>query len=506
MAFKPSKEAEEFIELVHSRVGASNKAVLARSAVCLALAQSVPENFKPQPAQGKDISTDALFGELEPVINAALNLRAGRTLTETQRGQEFRRAFEWGCQLMKGLWENEAGRDQGKFIAELLRLSEASHKIVSDKLVLPPGVSGGGVAVTPLPVVEKEVKLQLVTEGEPWSINGPGTKNGILVVSGSPGSGKSQLVLDLLAQLSGQGVRFVFFDLKGELEDDPNNPRQHETRSKFLTQTGASYVRLIRNELPINPLWREANEAENNQTAYEIASLFGAFVPQLGAVQVGELTTSFQALERPDFTNWLVELEDLGAQGVHRETLKRICDVNLFATAETAIPLEQWLSRSLVIDFKQFGNDDTTKSLAVALILNLLMKRLNNQLSPKDGVQPLKMVLFVDEAHLLLPKEGKIGLLGSLARQGRSWGFPVWLASQDADAFATRGDRATDFAELAECGIHLTPQTLTPAEQKRVLGAPLSRDLQKGEAAVKLGGKLKIGKARQYWNNLGQSK
>jgi DNA helicase HerA-like ATPase len=131
------------------------------------------------------------------------------------------------------------------------------------------------------------------------------------------------------------------------------------------------------------------------------------------------------------------------------------------------------------------------------------MKRLNNQLSPKDGIQPLKMVLFVDEAHLLLPKEGKIGLLGSLARQGRSWGFPVWLASQDADAFETRGDKSVDFAELAECGIHLTPQTLSTAGQKRVLGSALSRDLQKGEAAVKLDGKLKIGKARQYWSAQG---
>jgi hypothetical protein len=504
MAFKPSKEAEEFIELVHARVGAANKAVLARSAVCLALAQGVPDDFKPQPAQGKDISTDALLGELEQVINAALNFRAKRILTDTQRGQEFRRAFEWGCQLMKRLWENESGRDQGKFIAELLRSAESSRLAVADHSPVPHGYAGIGGAVTPLPVVEKEVKLKLLTEAEPWSINGPGTKNGILVVSGAPGSGKSQLVLDLLAQLSGQGVRFVFFDLKGELEDDPNNARQRETRTKFLTQTGASYVRLIRNELPINPLWREANESENNQTAYEIASLFGAFVPQLGAVQVGQLASSFQALDRPDFTNWLVELEGLSAQGVHRETLKRICDVNLFATADTAIPLEQWLARSLVIDFKQFGNDDTTKSLAVALILNLLMKRLNNQLAPKDGVQPIKMVLFVDEAHLLLPKEGKIGLLGSLARQGRSWGFPVWLASQDADAFETRGDKAVDFAELAECGIHLTPQTLTPTEQKRVLGGSLSRDLHKGEAAVKLGGKLKIGKTRQYHRDGGQ--
>jgi hypothetical protein len=499
MAFKPSKDAEEFIELVHSRLSASNKAVLGRSAVCLALAEGVPNDFKPGPAQGKDISSDALFGDLEPVINAALNFRAGKALNDTQRTQEFRRHFEWGCQLMRTLWDGEAGRDQGKFIAELLRRSKVSIAVAGKNET----IRTAQRAVAPLPVVDTEVKLKLLADAEPWSLNGPGTRSGLLVVSGAPGSGKSQLALDLLAQLANQGVRFVFFDLKGELEDDPSNARQRETRTKFLTQTGASYVRLIRDELPINPLWRDGNDAINAQSAYEIASLFGAFVPQLGAVQVGQLNDAFQTMQRPDFTNWLIELESLGANGVHRETLKRICDVNLFATADTAMPLEQWLAQSLVIDFKQFGNDDTTKSLAVALILNLLMKRLNTQLSPKDGVQPLKMVLFVDEAHLLLPKEGKIGLLGSLARQGRSWGFPVWLASQDADAFETRGDKAVDFAELAECGIHLTPQTLTPSGQKRVLGSLLTRDLQKGEAAVKLGGKLKIGKTRQYWRNTG---
>lgn len=497
-AFRPSKEAEEFIELVHVRVGAATKAVLGRSAVCLALSEKIPDDFKPLPPQGKDMSWEALVGELEPVFNAALNLRAGKPLTDVQRQQEFRRHFEWGCRQMKDLWENQAGRDQAKFIAELLRRSKATPEAAG-------GADGTGPmppdAVPAQPVVDREVKLKLLADAEPWSINGPGTSNGLLVVSGAPGSGKSQLALDLLAQLAAQGVRFAFFDLKGELEDDPNNERQRATRKKFLAQTNASYVRLIRDELPINPLWRDANESINAQSAFEIASLFSAFVPQLGAVQVGQLNEAFQAMERPDFTSWLLELEELGGTGVHRETLKRICDVNLFATADTAISLESWLSRSLVIDFKSFGNDDVTKSLAVALILNLLMKRLNTQLAPKDGVQALKMVLFVDEAHLLLPKEGKIGLLGSLARQGRSWGFPVWLASQDADAFETRGDKAVDFAELAECGIHLTPQSLPPTAQKRVLGAQLTRELQKGEAAVKIAGKMKIGRARQYWRD-----
>ena len=80
------------------------------------------------------------------------------------------------------------------------------------------------------------------------------------------------------------------------------------------------------------------------------------------------------------------------------------------------------------------------------------------------------MVLFVDEAHLLLPKENKAGLLSLLARQGRSWGFPVWMASQDADKFLTTGTNETNFAELAECGVHFSPHTLTDAEQRMILG------------------------------------
>jgi len=56
--------------------------------------------------------------------------------------------------------------------------------------------------------------------------------------------------------------------------------------------------------------------------------------------------------------------------------------------------------------FQGFGNDSETKSLAVALILNFMMKRLNANLAVATH-STLKMVLFVDEAHLLLPKEGK---------------------------------------------------------------------------------------------------
>jgi len=86
MKFKPSLAAEEFIENIHQRVGARTKAVLGRSALFLALGESVPPGFKPADSQGKDLDDETVIGdELRDVVRAALNHHAGKELDTIRR-------------------------------------------------------------------------------------------------------------------------------------------------------------------------------------------------------------------------------------------------------------------------------------------------------------------------------------------------------------------------------------------------------------------------------------
>lgn len=498
LRYRPTKTADDILSDLRSFLGLADKATAARLALGRSLyhgnvdLESARAELE-QVERGTAIQGMHLFGDHTAAWACAVAASVPSPVT-SEGDLRSLIEFHWhrGATLLERDWL-EAERSQTEFVVHLAgRLS-----------TLVGGGTGHGKNRPSSKPVSQLVLIQPMRNQQPWAINAAGG-NGLTVISGSSGRGKSQLAFDMLAQAAAQGVRILFFDLKGELEDSADDERKRANRQRFLTATNAEYVRLIESRLPINPFLSGSSPSETAQIAAELAHLVRCYASQLGANQEKAIRDAYQQLENPDIGSLADALENAGSRGVGFSIIDKLRSFAVFSDAPSAEDVDSWLATSRVIDFKGLGNDTETKSLIVAFILNIIMRRLNRQIPVENGVQPLQMILFVDEAHLILPREGKAGLLGSLARQGRSWGFPVWLASQDADAFLTKGEHGVDFSELADCGVHLSPESLSESQQRAILGQVIHKKLSDGEGVLRLKRQTYIGTIRQYYADNGE--
>jgi DNA sulfur modification protein DndE len=500
LRYRPTKAAEESLADIRSVLGLPDKAAAARLAMGRSLYQggvSLGEarSDLDDAEKGTAIQGMHLFGNDTAAWATAISVSADAT---PQSDHDLRLLVEFHWQRgAKLLDEDFTGCDQSltDFVAS-----------IAERVAIPASISDGvthaSKSKAPGNVVNSAVSLNALRDTDAWQLNAAGG-NGLVVISGGSGRGKSQLAFDMLAQAARQGVRILFFDLKGELEVAVDDEQKRKTREQFLTATKAEYIRVIDSRLPINPFLAGTTDAEKAQIASEVANLVRCYAHQLGANQEKLIRDSYSAISKPDIESLAAGIEQQGGNGVGYAIIDKLRSFNIFSADKDAMELEEWLSTSRVIDLKGLGNDTETKSLIVAFILNAIIRKLSKQLAVVNGIQPLQMILFVDEAHLILPKEGKAGLLGSLARQGRSWGFPLWLASQDADAFITSGQHGVDFTALADCGVHLSPETLNDAKQRAILGQVMHRPISRGNGVIRLRGKTTVGEIRQFHKDNG---
>ncbi len=114
--------------------------------------------------------------------------------------------------------------------------------------------------------------------------------NSYLAVTGKPGSGKTQFVKDLLAQIRLQSdfaVDFVFFHYaKGDVAND----------AEFVEMTRAEVVRLPEQSLPVNPFARVNVNSEMavKIAAQEFSDLIRS-IERLGTVQAQRLYDAIAA-------------------------------------------------------------------------------------------------------------------------------------------------------------------------------------------------------------------
>ena len=290
-------------------------------------------------------------------------------------------------------------------------------------------------------------------------------------VVGDLGTGKTQLLKSLIMQISdaseaNRGIRprFLIFDYKR----DYSSP-------EFVKATGARVVKPYR--LPLNLFDTSAigDAAAPWLDRFRFfADVLDKIYTGIGPVQRDKLKRAVRAAydgclpgQQPtlyDVHSAYAELLD-GKSDSPMAIIDDLVDMEVFAskTSDT-MSFDTFLDGVVVISLDALGQDDRSKNMLVAVMLNMFYENmLRTQKRPFIGSDPqLRAVdsyLLVDEADNIMRYE--FDVLRKLLLQGREFGTGVILASQYLRHFKVN---ATDYREpLLSWFVHKVPN-VTPAE------------------------------------------
>jgi hypothetical protein len=272
-------------------------------------------------------------------------------------------------------------------------------------------------------------------------------------ITGTMGTGKTQLTKSLLAQLvwegrhnpGGRGPGLLVFDYKGDYQDSATEP--------FASRVGATVLQP--EGLPLNPLKtiRPTSRQEFVALARTFADTMLAIQPRIGAVQRMELVTAvtecFEAagLSASDPSSWdrpFPTLRDLHAhldaqgrgQGTPQAVLMDMVDMGIFADEDPATELDTFFDGVHVINLKPLGSMPTLIRAVLCFFMNAFYGRMlragEAALVQPEGsthhLRALRRLVLVDEADDFM----SLGLhsLKNVMQQGRSFGCGVVLSTQ----------------------------------------------------------------------------
>lgn len=289
-------------------------------------------------------------------------------------------------------------------------------------------------------------------------------------VVGDLGTGKTQFLKSLILQVSrareaNRGItpKFLIFDYKRDYSSQ-----------EFIEATGARVVKPY--HLPLN-LFDTTGMGESSAPWLDRFRFFADVLDKvysgIGPVQRDKLKGAVRnAYEIASAQGHQPTIYDIHA--AYRELLAGksdspmaiiddLVDMEVFTRSET-VPFDTFLDGVVVISLDSMGQDDRSKNMLVAIMLNMFYENmLRTPKRPFLGDSPqlraIDSYLLVDEADNIMRYE--FDVLRKLLLQGREFGTGVILASQYLRHFKVG---ATDYREpLLTWFIHKVPNA-TPAE------------------------------------------
>jgi len=345
-----------------------------------------------------------------------------------------------------------------------------------------------------------------------------------IAIAGMVGSGKTELVKDLLYQISIQSdnqLKFIFFDYKGE-----GNPERLES---FFKVTNSKMVDVKKAPMDLNPLGF-INLLDKRAQEFNIKSFVDficTIATQLGSRQKHILQTviteSFNVISlkgkeeilkrHPTISDIFENLKVYYNENeISPDTLYSIISdlsTNIFNPSFTN-------SNEKIYETSTYINlpielSDTLRQLCVFLTLKYLLAEFSstNDTEPtQDRIKPLRYVIVIDEAHVYLKNKNASKALEDILRILRSKGVVVVMLTQGVEDYKTKN---FDFASQVKIPICLNINNKDYKLIESFVGTPRSKqklqqaiyELEPQKGLINLI-EPKIVRIRQFWQTINE--
>lgn len=517
MRIKISKENDELLYKLKTLYNFKNDGIVPRIAFSNSLLSGKifdMENDVIPSSDGKEFRDDkAIFGTVigngsnTVIFKSILDQHYGRNIFEDEFTKLFKLHLNHGLEIWNSKIE-KSNISKGDHIDILLKVVknglELRKKIVKtnsssknikvkefkDLLTFELGQTGEGEKV--------EIRINDLREFD----------NRNIAIAGMAGSGKTQLMKDILYQISANTnneLKFIFFDYKGE-----GNPEQLKP---FLNATNCEFVDIVNDGgIEFNPFL--SINLDVRQRPFSIRAFvetISTFVPRMGVSQENILITLINNLldskngGYPTVLELFEELENYYEENnIRQDTLYSIIrdlSTNIFNCDPNNANI---LDKSLYLNLPP-ALSDTLRQLVVFLLLRYFNTYFSstNDCEPKDHIFPLRYVIVIDEAHIYLKNKNARKSLEELLRLLRSKGVIIVMLSQGVEDYKTKD---FDFASQVKLPICLNVQNKDYKAISNFVGTPISKykleteikKLESGKGLINIG-EPKMIELRQWW-------
>lgn len=332
-----------------------------------------------------------------------------------------------------------------------------------------------------------------------------------MAIAGMAGSGKTQLIKDILYQISKNSnheLKFIFFDYKGE-----GNPSQLKP---FLDATKCEFIDIVNdNGVKFNPLISiSLNERQRPFSIKAFVDTIATFVPNIGVAQKNILTNVITDVfdskngSYPTINDLFVAIDEYYEVNNRRpDTLFagiQNLTTNIFNCDQNNPNI---LENSLYLNLPP-ALSDTLRQLVVFLLLRFFNTYFSstNDCEPVDHIFPLRYIIVIDEAHIYLKNKNARKALEELLRLLRSKGVIIVMLSQGVEDYKTKD---FDFSSQVKLPICLNVQNKDYKAISNFVGTPSSKykleteinKLESGKGLINIG-EPKIFELRQIWKTL----